>query len=972
MLRIFKFSGIFCLIGLLLISNPTSTRSVNAPKVDWVETKMSGMTLDEKIAQLFMIEVRPTLGPKHLDEVEKIVRQHQVGGLIFFKGDPLTQVKLTNKYQAMSKTPMFVAIDGEWGLAMRLSETVSYPYEMALGGIEGEDLVYQMGRQIGKHCRRMGIHINFAPVVDINNNPKNPVINFRSFGEDRFNVAKKGWAYAKGMQDENVMACAKHFPGHGDTDTDSHLDLPVIRHNRQRLDSLEFFPFRYLIDSGVMSVMTAHLFIPAIDNTPNQAISVSEKAINGLLKTEMGFKGLAITDALNMQGVAKFYQPGELDLKALIAGNDILLGPGNVPKAIEMIKTALTQGKITKEYLDAKVRKILNHKLWAGLDTFIKIDESHLKEDLNTTADEKLLAQLAEKEICLVKDQESLLPLKTGKTQSIISIAIGTSVQNEFQKTLKLYAPVKSYQATKKSTYVQLNTLASKSKNTDILVISLHGTSKLPASNYGVPAEAARFVREISKTRKVVFVDFGNAYNLKNFSGAKTVVLAYEDQAINQMKAAQAFFGAIAPTAHLPVTVNQEFYHNMGLTYSSKDLLRPGLPSEVKMNGQKLSEIDKVVNKAIKDGATPGCQVLLAKDGKIIFQKSYGHTDYNLKKTVTNDMLYDLASITKVAATTMMVMKLYEEGKLELDDKLSKYLPAMDTTDKKDITIRQVLTHKAGLRDWIPFYQDPMNDPIARDTVFSSVREGKFSVECGSDYCMNVNYIPVIFTRIYESKTKPTGEYLYSDLGMILMRFVIEKITGEPLDVSVQKYFYEPMGMMTMTYTPLKKFDVNRIVPTEKNPDFRKGILQGYVHDPGAAMLGGVSGHAGLFSNATDLAILMQMLLNGGTYNGVRFLKPETIELFTKQQSKDSRRGLGFDKAEMDKSKISPASQYCSAFSFGHTGFTGTQVWADPKQGLIYVFLSNRTNPSSENRLLIKNNVRTDIMDIMYQAVEGE
>jgi beta-N-acetylhexosaminidase len=969
MKRIMKISGVFCLLGLMLIANPSESPSLNTAHGDWAQSKLATMSQEEKIAQLFMIEVRPTLGKAHLDEVERMVTNHQIGGLIFFKGDPLTEVRLTNKYQGLSKIPMFIAIDGEWGLSMRLSQTVAYPYQMALGGLEGQELVYQMGRQVGKQCKRMGIHINFAPTIDINNNPANPVINYRSFGEDRENVANKGWAYAKGMQDERVIACAKHFPGHGDTDTDSHLDLPVIKHNRKRLDSLEMYPFRRLIDSGVMSVMTAHLYIPAIDATPNQAISISEKAINGILKKEMGFDGLAITDALNMKGVAKFYQPGELDLKALIAGNDILLAPGNVPKAIDMIEAAIKKGTITQKYLDDKVKKILMYKRWAGIETFTPISEENLISDLNTNFDQMLLAKMAEQEISLVRDADHLLPLKVGKNQKIGSLVIGLGGDNEFHKSLKQYANISTAYTSKNANYDVLMAGAKKLNDAEVLIISLHGTSKFPSSNYGVPSEAAKFIRDISQKRKVIFANFGNAYNLKNFANVPTIVLAYEDNPINHAKVAQVLFAAIGTKAKLPVTVNQEYKVKMGLLLSAKDLLTYGHPWEVNLNAHVLNKIDTIVNKAIIDGATPGCQVLIAKDGKVVFQRAYGTTLFESNQKVTNDMLYDLASITKVASTTLSIMKLYEQGKLALDDPLSKYLPGMDTTNKKDITIKQVLTHKAGLKDWVPFYVTVMDDSTARDSVFSLVKNDKYCVECGSGIYMNTNYLPVIIQKIYETPVKSPGEYKYSDMGMILLRFVIQNITKMPLEDYVQQTFYQPMGMMTMTYRPLEKFSKDLVVPTEMNPDFRKGQLQGYVHDPAAAMLGGVSGHAGLFSNSTDLAILMQMLLNGGTFNGQRFFTSETVRLFTSQQDNDSRRGLGFDRVELRKGWINPVSDSCSLLSFGHSGFTGTQVWADPKSGFIYVFLSNRVSPSSENRILIKTNVRTNIMDVMYQSI---
>ncbi len=969
MKRLMRIAGMIGLCGMLLVSNPAPSPSVNGIRVDEIRATMKSMSQDEKIAQLFMIEVRPTLGQKHLDEVEKMVKNHQVGGLIFFKGDPLTQVRLTNSYQQMSKIPMFIAIDGEWGLAMRLSETVAYPYQMALGGVQNNELIYDMGRQIGKHCRRMGIHINFAPVVDINNNPSNPVINYRSFGEDRSNVAEKGWAYARGMQDEQVIACAKHFPGHGDTDTDSHLDLPVIRHSRKRLDSLEMYPFKQLIDSGIMSVMTAHLYIPAIDPTPNQAISISEKAIEGILRKEMGFDGLAITDALNMKGVAKFHEPGALDLKALMAGNDILLSPGNVPKAIEMIKKAIESRQITQEFLDNKVHKILMYKQWAGLNTFTPISEENLIQDLNSQYDQYLLSKLAEEEICVVRDEKGLIPLKISPKSKVATLAIGTSKENAFHQTIDMYVNASHLVSAKTAGYDAWMSAARKQKDADVLVISLHGASKFPSNGYGISADVSRFVKDISQQRKTIFVHFGHAYHLKYFSQVPTIILGYEDQSFNHVKAAQVLFAAIGTKARLPVTVNQEFKVKMGLLLSPTDLLSYGHPREAGMDEGILTQIDSLALKAIEMKAMPGCQILISRKGKVIYQKSFGTTTYEELTPVNNDMLYDVASITKIAATTLALMRLYEEGKFKLDDPLSKYIPFLDTTNKKDVTIKQVLTHTAGFKDWIPFYVAAMDDPAAKDTVFSAQRSSKFSVDAGGGVYVNPEFHAYVRKAIFESAVKTPGEYKYSDMGFILIKEMIENLSGVPLDVYVSKTFYEPMGMQKLGYLPLSRFPASSIVPTELNPDFRKGLIRGYVHDPASALFGGVSCHAGLFSNSRDLAMLMQMFLNGGTFNGQRFLKKETLDLFTSRQFPDVRRGLGFDKAEMNRTRINPASDSCSALSFGHTGFTGTQVWADPKKDLVFVFLSNRVNPSSENRTLIKHDTRVKMMNLMYQAI---
>lgn len=937
----------------------------------WVDKQMASMTLDQKIAQLIMIEVRPTYGAAHLASVKSTIDKYDVGGVIFFKGDPLEQVKLTNEYQKMSKVPLMVAIDGEWGLAMRLSNTTSYPYQMGLGGIRDNHVIYEMGRQIGRDCQRMGIHVNFAPVVDINNNPNNPVINYRSFGENKFNVAAKGWAYAKGMQDEKVIACAKHFPGHGDTDVDSHKDLPVIKHNMKRLEDVEMHPFKVLIDSGVMSVMTAHLYIPAIDKRKNVAISISDKAINGILRDKLRFQGLAFTDALNMQGVAKYHETGALEVKALEAGNDILLGPVDVGKAITMIKNAIDDGTLKLDYIENKVRKVLHAKYFVGLNKFEPIQEYGLEQDLNSGYSTYLLNKLIEKQVCVVRNEKGLLPIDVADDLRIATVAIGASATTEFQKTISKYHDATHFHTASSTSGSALVELERELRDYDLVIASLHGTSKFPYKNYKVNPQSGKILEAIGKRVAVVFVDFGNPYNLKYFQGQHTVVMGYEDRDVHHQKTAQALFGAIGVDARLSVTVG-DYKEGEGVSYKSLPLLQYGVPEEVGMNSELMKKIDKVAEEAISIKATPGCQVLVARHGKVIWEKSYGYHTYSKKRHVQNEDLYDIASLTKVAATTISLMKLEEDGVIDLDDEMSRYLGDLDTTNKKKITIRDVLTHSSGLKGWIPFYRATVADPIAYDSIYHTTPDDRFCIKVDDDLYMCKDYQEVIFGEIYTSDVDRPGDYRYSDLGMILLRYLVEKVTHTPFDRYVDSVFYQPMGLRKLTYHPLRKFSKDEIVPTERDADFRKGVIHGYVHDPGAAMLGGVSGHAGLFSNASDLAALMQMLMYGGVYNGYRFLHPKTVKQFTSYQMRGSRRGLGFDKPEPSSRKINPTSDYASGLTFGHSGFTGTQMWADPQYGLVYIFLSNRVHPSANNKLLIRKSVRTEIMNAIYESIKGE
>lgn len=936
-------------------------------KDTWVTETLSKMTLDEKIAQLFMVEVRPSKGRNHLDKVDTLISRYKVGGVIFFKTDPKNLLLLGQKYQSMADVPLLVAIDGEWGVSMRLDNTIQYPYQIGLGGIQDESLIYKMGRDIGKQCRRLGIHINFAPVIDVNNNPDNPVINFRSFGEDPENVARKGWLYAKGLQDEGIIACAKHFPGHGDTKTDSHKDLPIITHNRKRLDSIELKPFRYLIDSGVMSIMTAHVYMPGIDSTQNLAISLSPVAVNGLLKSELRFKGLAVTDALDMQGVAKFFTPGTIELKALLAGNDILLCPSDVPRAIDTIRAAIYDGRFSIAELDTKVKKILEAKAFAGLDLLENQFYSDLETDLNNSDALCLYTSLVEAEVCLAKDDSNCIPLFAKPYKKMAVLALGGSGPTGFEHKMKELGGCDIFSVDKLFGVLYCTNMVSKLEKYDMVVVAVHQINKYPRDNYGITSDLCSLVSQLKAKTKVVIVCFGNPYSMRNFKDLNTAVFAFGDEESYYNAALQTLWGMKKTDARLSVSVGNEYPLASGITMQKTDVLYH--PEYVTKTYKRLFKIDTIVKSAIDFKATPGCQVLVAQNGRVIFDKSYGYQTYDKKIKVDNNQLYDLASITKIAATTLAIMKLYEGGKLKLDDTLSNYLPELKNTNKQDITIRQILVHEAGLKDFIPFYKSFANSSELRDSALSSAKTDKFCYRINDDLYVNKYYQNEILARIAESPLTEKGKYVYSDLGMIMLRIMIERITGKDFASYLDQTFYKPMGLNLMTFNPLNKFNKSILVPTEKDPDFRTGTLQGYVHDPSAALLGGVSGHAGLFSNAFELAEIGQMLLNYGFYNGKRFLKQSTVLEFTKRQTNDSRRGLGFDKPENLPGKPSPASRFASDNCFGHTGFTGTCIWVDPDSGLVFVFLSNRINPSAENRALITKNVRTDIMDIIYKAI---
>lgn len=942
-------------------------------KGDWADSVFNSLTPEQRIAQLFMVAAYSTKGADHVKTVNKLVTDYKIGGLIFFKGSPVKQANLTNYYQKNAQTPLFIAIDGEWGLSMRLDSTISYPRQMLLGAIQDEKLIAEMGDQIAEQCQRMGIHINFAPVIDVNNNADNPVINNRAFGENKENVTKLGLAYMEGMQKRRILACGKHFPGHGDTDKDSHKSLPIIPHNFNRLDSLELYPFKALIQNGLASMMVAHLYIPSLDATENQASTLSPKIVNGLLKDSLGFEGLIFTDALNMKGVSKYYRPGEVDVKAILAGNDVLLFPEDVPVGISKIKEAIASGEITQAEIDARCLKILKAKEWAKLDAYEPINTDELFYDLNQLKYTALNRKLARSAITLIKNENNVLPLTNLAEKKTAYLNIGGTSNNAFKQTLELYADVKMIQIPRSLSAAEEKKLLDACANYDQLIIGFHRTNNSPRRNFGITRQTIAIHQLLSKRQDVISVIFGNPYVLEGFGkldSTKAILVGYQDTELIQEAAAQVLFGGAVPLGKLPVTASTEFPAGTGLNYAEKIRLGHVMPEEIGIQTAALNEIDKIVKQGIKKGAFPGCQVLAIKEGNVFYNKAFGHHTYNKKQEVESTDIYDLASITKIAATTISLIKLEKEGIIDIDLTLGDYLPELvDSTPYQNMVLRQMLAHQAGLFPWIPFYTKTLVEGKPNPKIYNSSKNDAFSDRVAENMYINADYDTVMLRRITK-KALIRKRYKYSDLGYYFIKAIIEKETQTNLDEFVQTNFYQPMGLQNISYHPLKKYAKTRITPTEDDKIFRKQLVWGDVHDPGAAMQGGVGGHAGLFSNALDLGTLMYMLINDGKYAGQQILDPATITDFTRVQfAPRNRRGAGFDKPVRSLDG-GPTCDKVSLSSFGHSGFTGTLAWADPEKGIVYVFLSNRVYPNAENWLITSENIRTRIQDAIYRAAD--
>ncbi len=968
----------------------------------WVDSILDTLTIEEKIGQLIMVAAYSNNNEKNEKEVTSLIRNQKIGGLVFFQGSPAKQAQLTNYYQSISGTPLLIGMDAENGPAMRLDSTIRYPSQMMLGALGDERLIFDMGIQIAQQLKRLGVHLNFAPVVDVNNNPANPVINRRSFGEEIVSVSRKALFYMIGLENGGILSVAKHFPGHGDTETDSHKELPVLNHSRGRLDSLELFPFRELIYNGLPGVMTAHLNVPALDDRPDLPSSLSGRIIDTLLRKEMGFRGLVFTDALGMKGITNHYKPAEAAELALLAGNDILLMPEDIPEIIKNLARKVKNGKIPESVIDDKCRRLLAAKYWAGLHNYQPVVTRNVTSDLNKPEYLLLQQKLSENAITLLQNKRDLLPLKMLDTLRVASVVFSDQRDTVFQKMLGRYMPMSSFYVKGDGTD-NIDSIFRELRYCNLIIASVHANSVNPATGYGINDNLIQLADSISYNKDVILNILGSPYLLPRFRHAdrvRALMVSYENSGIVQSVSAQAVFGAIGMNGTMPVSTMNWTAGKSGIKMKPSGRLKFSLPLEANMNADTLGLIDSVVRRAISYQAIPGCQVLVARHGKVILYNTYGHQDYTAAKMVEPDDLYDLASVTKVAATTQAVMHLVDEECIGLNQKLSAYLPYLEPSNKKDLFIADILLHQSGLQPFMQFYFSTMEpvfknnllitssmsetNPIRigpgqylnrytqyRPSVISPTFSEQFPLKVADNMFILKSWTDTMYNGIANSSLRDKKEYVYSDLGFILLKQMIDSVSGTTYERIIDSVFYKRLGAGTLCFNPLNKFDRFRIAPTEDDKLFRHQKLRGYVHDQRAAMFGGIAGHAGLFGNALDLAKLFQMNLNNGTYGDEYYISEKTLDLFTRERHgiEGSRRGLGFDKPEPDITKPGPSCASASPVSYGHTGFTGTMVWVDPQYDLVYVFLSNRVCPDASNNRLIEMNIRTDIQQIIYNSI---
>lgn len=958
------FAAFFSISAKSQTVKPISVNQLTTPAA-WVDSVFRTLTPDQKLGQLIMVTAYSRADRSQVGRIEELIKYYHIGGLMFAQGGPQRQVNLVNYYQSKATIPLLISMDAEWGLSMRLDSTMSFPRQMTLGAIEDDKLVYEFGKEMARQLRRVGVTMSFSPVLDINSNQWNPVISTRSFGSDKKEVSKRSIQYMKGLQDGGVIACAKHFPGHGDTDDDSHKALPTLFRSITTMDSVELYPYKQLIPQGLMGVMVGHISVPVYDASGNPA-SQSYTLSTTLLKNQLDFKGLVITDDLNMKAANGNFSSTESAVKSLIAGNDILLNPESIPASIAGIKAAIQKGRLSWAEIDAKVKKILAAKYAVGLNQRTPLATKNVIADIKTDNAKYLNYELVKNSLTLVRNQKNLLPLVDVAKQKIAAISIGAELDNSFLNTLARYGSVQRYNVWMNDEDTSYNNLIKSLTGVQTVIVGLHSIDTNVKDNFAISENARRLIVQLSRTSNVILTVFGNPYCITNFDYIPAILIGYDDNSLARNLAAQAIMGGIGLSGRLPVTVGVGFKKGDGVA-TKATRLEYAMPEAAGIKTSDLNRIDSIALDGVSKHAFPGCVVLVAKDGKVIYEKAFGsHTYDNLMPEQTTDV-FDLASITKIAATTQGIMRLYEQGRIDMDGTFGTYVPAARNYDKSGILLKNLMTHQAGLTPMVPFHNNLSGDEYEYDST------ANFPVRVAQNFYLRKGFFEkVMLPKMLASRLNTPGKYVYSDLSMYFMQQVLENVSGQKLQDYVSTNFYKPLGLTTMCYNPRNHIPLNRLIPTENDKWFRHQLLLGDVHDPGAAMSGGVAGHAGLFSTANDLAVLMQMLLNGGTYGGQQYFRPETIKKFIAYQNPSiSRRGLGFDKPEVSLKERSygATAKEVSDDTFGHTGFTGTCVWSDPKYNLTYVFLSNRVCPDSDNNKLGGMGIRPKIHQVVYDAI---
>ena len=932
------------------------TQKIPAAEQQWVDATLRKMSADEKIGQLLFTTYHGSFTATDAAAYRQMmhdVEDLHVGGFInvtqmsplgIIKSQAYPTAVLTNQLQAKSKLPLLIGADFERGAAMRLDEGTSFPTAMALAAGGNVEDAYTMGKVTTLEARAVGIQWIYAPVSDVNNNPGNPIINTRSFGEDPQRVAEYVASFVRGVEENGGLATAKHFPGHGDTAADSHIDLPVIRADKNRLEHLELIPFRAAISAGVSSIMTGHLSIPSLEPDPNTPATLSPNVLTGLLRKELHFEGLVVTDAMDMGGITTRFAPGEAAVRAVLAGADALLMPPVPDAAFEALQSAVKSGRISAERLDASVRRILQAKARVGLNKNKLVDLNAINQKFGSGAWQKEAQEISDRGVTLLRDSANRLPLSSAKPTRALLVAVyadpepypGEDLERELRSRFDSLTTLRA-----DTRFVKADTLKLPPADSyDLAILALFVRVSDRKGNVDVPAEQAELAEKIFHPGKpVVTLGFGSPYLIENFPQAETWLAAFGISDVAQISVARALFGQIPIRGHLPVTIP-------GISLKAGfGIQRPADPMTLQpidaAADPRLRPAYQVIEKAIADKAFPGATLAVGYKGRVAIH-SFGKLRYDAQApSVMPQTMYDIASLTKVVATTTLVAKLVEGDfpvPLDLDAKIERYLPEWPAGGQKEwrsrVTVRHLLTHTSGLPPFKEYWRTSKSKQETLTRIFAEPLD-------------------------YEPGTKE----VYSDLGIILMAEIVERLTGRPLDELAKSHIFQPLGMRDTMYRPAKKL-WPQIAPTEIDNNLRHRLVQGEVHDENAFTIGGVSGHAGLFSNAHDLAAFCQMLLNGGSYAHQRILRRATVTQFTTpQQLSSGTRTLGWAVPTEGGS----SGHFFSEHSFGHTGFTGTSIWIDPDREVFVVLLTNRVNPTRENQKIMQ--VRPAVHDAVMQSL---
>ena len=971
-------------ISLLVIAAGLSMGQVMAQDAEsrWVDSVYNSLTLEQRVGQLICVRANQPDQP-YYKEVDSYIKKYNIGGVCFFRADMVKQVEQTNAWQAMAQTPLMVTIDGEWGLAMRLKNTVAYPYQMTLGALADNQSIYEMGQQVAEQCHRMGIHVNFAPVADVNSNAKNPVIGVRSFGEDPRNVGEKAAAYALGMQSKGMITTMKHFPGHGNTATDSHLTLPTVNRPLDEVRDIELAPFRYLIERGVNGVMVGHLYFPAIEKVPNTSSSLSKGVVTDLLKEEMGFEGLIFTDGLDMKGVSQTVSADSVPYVAFLAGNDVLILPHDVPKAIKHIKEGALRDPEIAARVEESCKKILKYKFRAGLNNYHPVSTARLQDDLNKGEYLELKQQLYDEAVTLLRNTDEVVPLSQNKKIAVVTI--GKTSNPVYDGLKEAGLNVTSFAAERDDIAGKSSSWLANLEKYDLVVVNIQRTNILADKGFGINEETVKFFNALVAQNDVILDLFGCPYALDRFrinNSVKAVVLGYQDDGCAVNSVISVLTGRLKATGHIPVSTAKFKYGDGAapVTIDTPSTIVPSLKEgSLNIDQQPLPKgkigtvyerrLDSIAKMGITQGAYPGCQILVMKDGKSVYDKCFGTFTYGGGHKVQPEDIYDIASLTKIFGSTLAIMKLYEDGLLDLTKTMGDYFPYLNASDKGAIKIMDVLTHQSGMKAWIPFHMALIEDGSLKEGYFTDHIDEQHTTRVAENLYLINDYKEQIIDSLMKSPLKEK-KYVYCDMGFYFVPDLVKQLTNMTMEEYLEEKFYGPMRLTNIGYCPLHWRTRETIAPTEEDQIFRQQLIWGDVHDQVASLMGGVSGHAGLFANAHDIAVIAQMFLDEGQFEGKQLLKPETIRYFTTAPytSNNNRRALGFDKLPIGKKGSATASKSASMASYGHTGFTGTFFWADPENDLLIVFLSNRVYPSSEKNKLSSLNIRTLLHDVLYEA----